>query len=148
MKYTKPPLTFEQQADLLLGRGLSADRPTLLARLQAVSYYRLSAYWRAVSRSLKGRYSPAQGTALGWGRQQPFPPCRGGIMTMTTTATTTPDAGAIVAPCRGAIRGTCPVPRALPWADELCPCGAEDGKTATADNLGPLLKELAEVLAA
>ena len=45
MTYTKPPLTFEQQADLLLGRGLSADRPTLLARLQAVSYYRLSAYW-------------------------------------------------------------------------------------------------------
>ena len=25
MKYTKPPLTFEQQADQLLGRGMTGD---------------------------------------------------------------------------------------------------------------------------
>ena len=45
MKYEKPPLTFLQQADLLIARGLSADRDTLIARLKAVSYYRLSGYW-------------------------------------------------------------------------------------------------------
>ncbi|MDF1554441.1 MAG: Abi family protein [Deferrisomatales bacterium] len=44
MKFTKPPLTFEQQADLLLGRGLVADRDTLIQRLKAVNYYRLSGY--------------------------------------------------------------------------------------------------------
>lgn len=44
MEYTKPPLTFEEQADLLLHRGLIADRGILLARLRSVSYYRLSGY--------------------------------------------------------------------------------------------------------
>ena len=45
MKYVKPALSFEQQADLLLSRGLHADRATLIVRLSEVNYYRLSAYW-------------------------------------------------------------------------------------------------------
>lgn len=45
MKYQKPSLSFENQADLLLSRGLVADRAELVVRLQAVNYYRLSAYW-------------------------------------------------------------------------------------------------------
>ena len=45
MKYTKQSLTYEQQADLVLSRGLAADRQLLIERLQAVGYYRLSAYW-------------------------------------------------------------------------------------------------------
>lgn len=45
VKYTKCPLTFEQQADLLLSRNLVADKEILIARLRAVNYYRLSAYW-------------------------------------------------------------------------------------------------------
>ncbi|MBT3192985.1 MAG: Abi family protein [Verrucomicrobia bacterium] len=45
MKYLKPALTFPDQADLLLSRGLAADRDTLIERLEAVNYYRLSAYW-------------------------------------------------------------------------------------------------------
>ena len=45
MKFTKPPLTYEQQADLLLSRGLVAAKPELIQRLTAVSYYRLCAYW-------------------------------------------------------------------------------------------------------
>lgn len=45
MKYEKPPLTFSQQADQLITRGLSADRSILIERLKAVSYYRLSGYW-------------------------------------------------------------------------------------------------------
>ncbi len=44
MEYCKPPLSFEAQAELLLSRGLQADKNALIARLQAVNYYRLSAY--------------------------------------------------------------------------------------------------------
>ena len=45
MKYTKPSLTFSEQADLLIRRGLEATHEEIIANLQAVSYYRLSAYW-------------------------------------------------------------------------------------------------------
>jgi len=44
MIYAKPPLTFIQQADLLISRGLLANRDQLAARLSQVNYYRLSAY--------------------------------------------------------------------------------------------------------
>ena len=44
MEYTKPPLSFEQQAELILSRGLIADRDILVSRLQTVNYYRLSGY--------------------------------------------------------------------------------------------------------
>lgn len=45
MKYTKPPLTYENQAELLMSRGLISDKQTLVHKLQSVSYYRLSGYW-------------------------------------------------------------------------------------------------------
>lgn len=45
MKYVKPPLTFELQADLLLARGMTSDRALMIARLGVVNYYRLSGYW-------------------------------------------------------------------------------------------------------
>ena len=46
MEYTKPFLTFEQQADLLMNdRGMVADRDDLIRHLQDVGYYRLSGYW-------------------------------------------------------------------------------------------------------
>ena len=44
MKYTKPALPFEKQADLLLSRGLVADRAHLIRRLGITSYFRLSTY--------------------------------------------------------------------------------------------------------
>lgn len=44
LEYTKPPLTFEAQADLLLTRGLRADKDQLVFRLSTINYYRLSAY--------------------------------------------------------------------------------------------------------
>lgn len=44
MRYSKPALSFEQQADLLLARGLVADREKLVKRLEATSYFRLSGY--------------------------------------------------------------------------------------------------------
>ncbi len=50
MKYTKPALSFEQQADQLLNRGLRADRARLIETLTHVSYYRLSAYWHPFTR--------------------------------------------------------------------------------------------------
>lgn len=45
MRFTKPALSFPDQADHLLSRGLQADRDTLIRRLEQVNYYRLSAYW-------------------------------------------------------------------------------------------------------
>ena len=51
MRYTKPPLTFSQQADLLISRGLSGDREVIISRLRAVSYYRLSGYWHPFKNS-------------------------------------------------------------------------------------------------
>lgn len=45
MRYTKPALSFEQQADQLLSRGFEADRARLIETLSRVSYYRLTAYW-------------------------------------------------------------------------------------------------------
>jgi abortive infection bacteriophage resistance protein len=45
MRYVKPALTFEAQADQLILRGLLADRADLIATLKSISYYRLSAYW-------------------------------------------------------------------------------------------------------
>ena len=45
LKYTKPATTYEQQADLILARGMQADRALLLERLRSTGYYRLCAYW-------------------------------------------------------------------------------------------------------
>lgn len=45
MKYTKPHLTFEEQLDLLLSRGLVVhDRAAAVRELSRINYYRLSAY--------------------------------------------------------------------------------------------------------
>ena len=46
MQYTKPHLSFEDQADRLIQRGLIVrDKQQLIQILKQVSYYRLSAYW-------------------------------------------------------------------------------------------------------
>ncbi|MDR1196624.1 MAG: Abi family protein [Endomicrobium sp.] len=44
MKYTKPVLTYEQQAELLISRGLIADKSDLINKLKEVNYSRLSSY--------------------------------------------------------------------------------------------------------
>lgn len=44
MRYGKPAKTFEEQADLLLNRGLIADRDALIDRLRVTNYFRLTAY--------------------------------------------------------------------------------------------------------
>lgn len=45
MRFTKPPLTLEEQANLLLVRGMAGDRNLMVERLAVVNYYRLSGYW-------------------------------------------------------------------------------------------------------
>lgn len=45
MKYSKPPLSYDALADLLIQRGLVSDKKILVNRLKSVSYYRLSGYW-------------------------------------------------------------------------------------------------------
>jgi abortive infection bacteriophage resistance protein len=45
VKYNKPATTCEQQADLVLQRGMVADRGLLIERLRSTGYYRLCAYW-------------------------------------------------------------------------------------------------------
>lgn len=45
MQYSKPFLTFDEQADLLILRGMTCDRAELINRLHCVDYYRLSGYW-------------------------------------------------------------------------------------------------------
>jgi len=45
MKYAKPPLTIDEQARLLLQRGMTGDPDLIAQRLTAVNYYRLSGYW-------------------------------------------------------------------------------------------------------
>lgn len=44
MRYAKPARTFEDQADLLLQRGLLADKEDLVRRLKCVNYYRITGY--------------------------------------------------------------------------------------------------------
>jgi abortive infection bacteriophage resistance protein len=51
VNYPKPALSFEQQADQLLGRGFEADRARLIETLSRVSYYRLTAYWHPFKRA-------------------------------------------------------------------------------------------------
>lgn len=44
MPYVKPALSFLEQAELLLSRGLVADRAELIQYLSQINYYRLSGY--------------------------------------------------------------------------------------------------------
>jgi len=44
VKYTKPALSFEQQSQILLDRGLIADKTELCHFLSRVNYYRFSGY--------------------------------------------------------------------------------------------------------
>ncbi|TFH08058.1 MAG: hypothetical protein E4H08_08435 [Candidatus Atribacteria bacterium] len=45
MKYTKPPLTIDEQIELLIKRGMEGSQHLMRQRLTSVNYYRLSGYW-------------------------------------------------------------------------------------------------------
>lgn len=67
MKYEKPFLTYDEQADLLISRGLMANREELVGKLERVGYYRFSGYLYPYKRP-DGTYR--EGTTLDevWGR--------------------------------------------------------------------------------
>jgi len=67
MRYSKPPLTFEQQAALLISRGLIANRAALVRSLQAVGYYRLCAYWHPFKNS-DDTFKPGTTLEIVWDR--------------------------------------------------------------------------------
>jgi abortive infection bacteriophage resistance protein len=68
MKYHKPPLTFEQQADRLLERGLVADRAELIRCLSEVNYYRLSGYWYPFRKPGEEAFQPGTTLNMVWDR--------------------------------------------------------------------------------
>jgi abortive infection bacteriophage resistance protein len=67
MQYTKPPLTFDQQADLLIKRGMSGDRDVMVSRLSVVNYYRLSGYWHTFA-DANGRFASGTSFEEVWNR--------------------------------------------------------------------------------
>jgi len=70
MKYEKPALTFAEQANRLLSRGLVADHNELVNILKAVSYYRLSAYWHTfrIEGDPDDRLRPGTTLTMVWNR--------------------------------------------------------------------------------
>lgn len=59
MKYTKPFLSYDDQANLLESRGLIIrDREFLLEKLMNIGYYRLSAYWYPFKISDSDNFKP------------------------------------------------------------------------------------------
>lgn len=65
MRYQKPWLSYEEQADRLEERGLEFDRNDLIARLADVGYYRLSGYWYIYKRDPgSGDESFVEGTSF------------------------------------------------------------------------------------
>ena len=68
MEYEKKPLSFEDQADLLMCRGLQADRDELIRRLEAVSYYRLSGYLYPYRITESDEFQPGTSLAMIWQR--------------------------------------------------------------------------------
>lgn len=70
MEYTKPPLTLDQQVNLLLSRGMDGDRSLMTARLQSVNYYRLSGYWHPfrIADDADGAFKPGTTFETIWSR--------------------------------------------------------------------------------
>jgi len=68
VNYEKDALTFEEQAQRLLDRGLVADREQLIQRLCAVSYYRLSGYLYPFRLPESNNYQPGTNLDTIWDR--------------------------------------------------------------------------------
>lgn len=65
MEYIKPWVSLEEQADLLIGRGLLGDRKVIIERLKSVGYYRLTGYLHVFK--LKGdKYRPGTNIDRVW----------------------------------------------------------------------------------
>lgn len=68
MRYSKPPLTYADQAARLLSRGLNADPATLEKRLAAVSYYRLTGYLYPFRQPGSDDFQPGTSLDVVWRR--------------------------------------------------------------------------------
>jgi abortive infection bacteriophage resistance protein len=67
VKFTKPPLTFDQQVQHLQVHGMGGDPAVIKRRLEAVNYYRLSAYWHTF-RTPGGGFIPNTDIDVVWER--------------------------------------------------------------------------------
>jgi len=65
VKYAKPPLTIDDQVDLLSKRGMQGDRELMTQRLKTVNYYRLSGYWYTF-RKPDGTFKPGTSFEQVW----------------------------------------------------------------------------------
>jgi len=63
MRFEKPPLTIEQQVELLLSRGMIGDAACIAHRLAMANYYRLSGYWHPF-RTAENTFRPRTGFEL------------------------------------------------------------------------------------
>ncbi len=68
MRYPKVAKTVAEQADLLLLRGMVADRDLLITRLSEVNYYRLSAYWFSFRNPANDQLLPGTDFEIIWDR--------------------------------------------------------------------------------
>ncbi len=62
MEYTKPPLIFEEQAQLLIQRGLIASKEEIVKKFAFINYYRFSSYLYTFK--TEGREDFREGTKL------------------------------------------------------------------------------------
>ncbi len=68
MKFTKPPLTFDEQVAHLRARGMLGDASEINRHLQSVNYYRLSAYWHTFRDVSGQRFHPGTHFDVVWAR--------------------------------------------------------------------------------
>ena len=69
MEFAKPPLSYADQAALLIERGLVVSDPNVLMRqLEAVGYYRLCAYWHPFKQA-DSSFAPGTSFDVVWNRR-------------------------------------------------------------------------------
>lgn len=66
--YCKPPLSYEEQADLILRRGMAGGRDGIIERLKVVGYYRLSGYWYSFRELPSDDFKPGTHFDVVWNR--------------------------------------------------------------------------------
>lgn len=68
MKYQKTAKTYEEQADLLISRKMMGDRSSIIDKLSAVNYYRLSGYWHPFQDQTTGDFQGGTSFDMIWDR--------------------------------------------------------------------------------
>ena len=68
MKYQKTAKTYEEQADLLISRKMMGIRSSIIEKLSAVNYYRLSGYWHPFQDQTTGDFRNGTTLDMIWDR--------------------------------------------------------------------------------